>query len=38
MNVSTRDMAGQWPKGEFEIIWPKSLATGSPLVPKPGWV
>ena len=37
MNVSTPGMVGQWQKGEFEIIWPKSRATGSPVVPKPAW-
>ena len=36
-NVSTPGMVGQWQKGEFEIVWPKSLATGTPVVPKPAW-
>lgn len=36
-NVSTPGMVGQWQKGEFEIVWPKSWATGTPVVPKPGW-
>jgi branched-chain amino acid transport system substrate-binding protein len=30
-------MVGQWQKGEFEILWPKSWATGAPVVPKPAW-
>ena len=37
-NVSTPGMVGQWQKGEFELVWPKSVATGSPVVPKPAWV
>jgi branched-chain amino acid transport system substrate-binding protein len=37
MNVSTPGMVGQWQKGEFEIIGPKSWATGSAIVPKPAW-
>lgn len=36
-NVATPGMVGQWQKGEFEILWPKSWATGSPVVPKPAW-
>jgi branched-chain amino acid transport system substrate-binding protein len=28
----------QWQKGEFEVVWPKAIAT-APLVPaKPAWV
>ena len=37
MNVSTPGMVGQWQKGEFEIIGPKSWATGTAVVPKPAW-
>ncbi|MBI4587657.1 MAG: amino acid ABC transporter substrate-binding protein [Candidatus Rokubacteria bacterium] len=37
MNVSTPGMVGQWQKGEFDILWPKSWATGTPVVPKPAW-
>jgi branched-chain amino acid transport system substrate-binding protein len=37
VNTSTPGMVGQWQKGEFEIVWPKSLATGSAVVPKPAW-
>jgi branched-chain amino acid transport system substrate-binding protein len=36
-NVATPGMVGQWQHNEFEIVWPKSWATGSALVPKPGW-
>jgi branched-chain amino acid transport system substrate-binding protein len=36
-NVTTPGMVGQWQKGEFEILWPKSWATGAPVVPKPAW-
>ncbi len=36
-NVSTPGMVGQWQKGEFELVWPKSVATGIPVVPKPAW-
>jgi len=36
-NVATPGMVGQWQKGEFEIVWPKSLATGTAVVPKPAW-
>ena len=28
VNVTTPGMVGQWQKNEFEIVWPKSLATG----------
>jgi len=37
MNVSTPGMVGQWQKGEFEIVGPKSWATSSAVVPKPAW-
>ena len=36
-NVATPGSVSQWQKGEFEVIWPKSMATGS-LVTKPAWV
>jgi branched-chain amino acid transport system substrate-binding protein len=36
-NVATPGMVGQWQKGEFEILWPKSWATGAPVMPKPAW-
>lgn len=37
VNVATPGMVGQWQKGEFEIVWPKDRATGTPVVPKPAW-
>jgi branched-chain amino acid transport system substrate-binding protein len=36
-NVATAGMVGQWQKGEFELIWPKSGATGQAVTPKPAW-
>ena len=36
-NVATPGMIGQWQKNEFELVWPKSWATGTPVVPKPAW-
>jgi len=36
-NVATPGMVGQWQKGEFELIWPKSGATGHAVTPKPAW-
>jgi branched-chain amino acid transport system substrate-binding protein len=36
-NVSTPGSVSQWQKGEFEVVWPKSMATGS-LTAKPAWV
>jgi branched-chain amino acid transport system substrate-binding protein len=36
-NAMTPGMVGQWQKGEFEIVWPRSWATASAIVPKPGW-
>ena len=32
-NVTTPVMVGQWQKGEFVFVWPKSVATGSPVCP-----
>ncbi len=37
VNTTTPGMVGQWQKGEFEIVWPKSLATATVVVPKPAW-
>src|SRR5262245_1553092 len=37
VNTTTPGMVGQWQKGEFEIVWPKSLATAAAVVPKPAW-
>jgi branched-chain amino acid transport system substrate-binding protein len=37
-NVGTPGTVGQWQKGEFEVVWPKTSAT-APLMPaKPAWV
>ena len=36
-NVATPGMVGQWQKGEFELIWPRSGATGQAVTPKPAW-
>jgi len=36
-NIATPGSVSQWQKGEFEVIWPKSMATGS-LAGKPAWV
>jgi branched-chain amino acid transport system substrate-binding protein len=36
-NIATPGSVSQWQKGEFEVVWPKSIATGS-LMPKPAWV
>ena len=36
-NVATPGSVSQWQKGEFEVVWPKSIATGT-LAPKPAWV
>ena len=36
-NVATPGMIGQWQKNEFELVWPKSWATGTAVVPKPAW-
>jgi branched-chain amino acid transport system substrate-binding protein len=37
-NAGTPGTVGQWQKGEFEVVWPKSNAT-APLMPvKPNWV
>ena len=37
VNAMTPGMVGQWQKGEFEIVWPKNLATTTAVVPKPAW-
>jgi branched-chain amino acid transport system substrate-binding protein len=35
-NVGTPGAVGQWQKGEFEMVWPASIAT-SKLIAKPAW-
>jgi len=37
-NVGTPGAVSQWQKGEFEVVWPKSIATAPLLAPKPAWV
>ena len=36
-NVGTPGAVGQWQKGEFEIVWPKSIATAALNPNKPAW-
>jgi branched-chain amino acid transport system substrate-binding protein len=37
-NVGVPGSVSQWQKGEFEVVWPRAMAT-APLVPaKPAWV
>jgi len=36
-NVGIPGSVSQWQKGEFEVVWPKAMATAS-LMPKPNWV
>ena len=36
-NVGTPGSVSQWQKGEFEVVWPKSIATASLVAPKPAW-
>ncbi len=35
-NVGIPGSVGQWQKGEFEVVWPKAMATAN-LIPKPNW-
>jgi branched-chain amino acid transport system substrate-binding protein len=37
-NVGTPGMVSQWQRGEFEVIWPRAVATAQVLAPKPAWV
>ena len=37
-NVGTPGSVSQWQKGEFEVVWPKAIATAPMLAPKPAWV
>ncbi len=37
INRATPGMVGQWQKGEFEVVWPKTRATAAAMVPKPNW-
>ncbi len=36
-NVATPGSVGQWQNGEFEVVWPRSIATASLVTPKPAW-
>ena len=36
-NASTPGSIGQWQNGEFEVVWPRSIATAQLVTPKPGW-
>jgi branched-chain amino acid transport system substrate-binding protein len=37
-NVGTPGSVSQWQKGEFEVVWPKAIATAPLQAPKPPWV
>lgn len=36
-NISTPGTVSQWQKGEFEVVWPRSVATSQLVMPKPAW-
>ncbi len=36
-NVGTPGSVGQWQKGEFEVVWPRPMATAPLLSTKPAW-
>ena len=36
-NISTPGTVGQWQKGEFEVVWPRNVATAQLVMPKPAW-
>ena len=36
-NVGTPGTVGQWQNGEFEVVWPKSVATAALNPSKPVW-
>lgn len=36
-NASTAGTVAQWQDGEFEVVWPRSIATASLRAPKPRW-
>lgn len=36
-NVATPGSVSQWQNGEFEVVWPRSMATASLAMPKPAW-
>jgi len=37
-NVGTPGIVSQWQKGEFEVVWPRSVATAPLITAKPAWV
>ena len=36
-NLGTPGSVSQWQKGEFEVVWPKAIATATLQAPKPPW-
>jgi branched-chain amino acid transport system substrate-binding protein len=36
-NVATPGSVSQWQKGEFEVVWPKGIATAPLMKSKPAW-
>ncbi len=36
-NATIPGSVGQWQNGEFEVVWPKQLATAQLAMPKPEW-
>lgn len=36
-NIATPGSVGQWQNGEFEVVWPRSIATAPLAMPKPAW-
>jgi branched-chain amino acid transport system substrate-binding protein len=36
-NASTPGSVSQWQNGEFEVVWPQSMATAQLVTPKPAW-
>jgi branched-chain amino acid transport system substrate-binding protein len=36
-NATVPGSVGQWQNGEFEVVWPKSMATAQLVAPKPTW-
>ncbi len=36
-NVGTPGSVSQWQKGEFEVVWPRAIATAPLVAPKPAW-
>ncbi len=36
-NVATPGTVSQWQKGEFEVVWPRKIATAELIASKPAW-